>query len=225
MEFSGVIFDMDGVLVDSEPLWREAMMSVFLGVGVKLSEEDCAATTGLRMDEVIDRWYARFPWKGKSKEVLHEEVIDEVIRLIQLKAQPMEGILALLESLQKSNIAIAVASSSPLRMIEAVLDRFEIRSYFKAMNSAEQEEFGKPHPAVYLSAIQKLGIDVKKLVAIEDSENGMRAAQAAGLFTVVIPDPEFAVEALQQKADMTVRSAADLSIAVLTNALLQHHCG
>ena len=78
--FEAVIFDMDGVLIDSEPFWRQAEIKVFGSVGIHLTEQDCMQTTGYRFDEVVNFWWHKQPWQGKTKEEIHDEVIDEIDR-------------------------------------------------------------------------------------------------------------------------------------------------
>src|SRR3990172_10568883 len=87
-----VIYDMDGLIIDSEPLWQEAEISVFKSVNVNLSKEDCMKVMGMRTDEVVDYWFRRFPWKGPSRTEITSEIIRELIELIKEKGELMEGV-------------------------------------------------------------------------------------------------------------------------------------
>lgn len=190
MKMDAVIFDMDGVLIDSEPLWRQAEVSIFGKFGIHITEEMCFQTTGMRVDEVVRYWSERLgkpetdPWLQ-----IETEMVDEVIRLVHLHAEPMKGVLDLLAELQRKNIPLALCSSSPSRLINGVLEALKIRGYFKVVQSAEKEAYGKPHPAVYLQAALQLGMAPERCLAIEDSVNGCISAKAAKMKVVAVPEP------------------------------------
>ena len=98
-----VIFDMDGTLFDSEPLWQIAEFEVFSTVGVTLTTEMMHSTIGLRIDEVIAYWFTQFPWTGKSQEQIHDEIVDRVIGLVQERGSLLPGVVdALAQSCRTS---------------------------------------------------------------------------------------------------------------------------
>lgn len=210
MKMEAVIFDMDGVLIDSEPLWRRAEVQVFGKFGIQITEEMCFQTTGMRVDEVVRFWSERLgnpetdPW-----ELIEREMVDEVIRLVHLHAEPMHGVLDLLSELQRRNVPLALCSSSPTRLIEGVLDALKIERFFSVVQSAEKEEFGKPHPAVYLKAATKLGISPDRCVAIEDSVNGCISAKAAKMKVVSVPEPHARSDKRYGIADWMVETLSD----------------
>ena len=142
-----VIFDMDGLLIDSEPLWGQAMREVFASVGVELSMELASHTTGLRTAEVVDYWHNYFKWKGKSTEQVTNEIIDSVTDKIIKKGKPMKGLDYILDFFEKRKFKMGLASSSPLRLIDAATTHFGIKDRFQVISSAEFESHGKPHPA------------------------------------------------------------------------------
>jgi mannitol-1-/sugar-/sorbitol-6-/2-deoxyglucose-6-phosphatase len=184
-----VIYDMDGILIDSEPLWRRAEIDVFRQVGVHLSEDMCRQTTGLRMDETVDYWYRRFRWRGASKKQIIEMVYKEVIHLVKTEGFANEGVYSSLEFVREQGAKSALASTSDMALIGAVLEKLQLKDRFAVIHSAEFEVYGKPHPAVYLSTARQLGVDPTSCVAIEDSINGMVAAKAARMKCIAIPDP------------------------------------
>ena len=186
-----VIYDMDGVLIDSEPLWKIAEIEVFRTVGIELTIEMCNLTMGYRTDEVVEYWYNRQPWDNKTQEQVKNEMIDKVAELIKEQGKPMKGLIESLDYFKSKGFKIAVASSSVLKLINAVVDHLNIRQYFEELVSAEQEEFGKPHPAVYISAAKKIGIPTVNCMAIEDSFHGCIAAKAAKMKVIAIPDPSY----------------------------------
>jgi mannitol-1-/sugar-/sorbitol-6-/2-deoxyglucose-6-phosphatase len=183
-----VIFDMDGLLIDSEPYWRKSMIAVLSTVGLHLTEHQCAATTGLRFDQVLDYWYALQPWSGKSVASVHEEVLTQMEDAILNHAHIMPGALDAIAWCRAHNLRIAIASSSAKRLIEACVCRLDAVGVFDKLVSAEYETHGKPHPAVFLQAANLLGVAPEKCVVLEDSYNGMIAAKAAQMTCVMIPD-------------------------------------
>lgn len=183
-----VIFDMDGLLVDSEPLWGIALREVFATVGVQLSPELTHLTTGLRTKEVVSYWHRYFKWEGKSPEQVTEEIIDNVIGKIIAEGRPMEGVEYILGFFREKGFKLGLASSSPLRLIRAVLVHLGLTDYFQAVYSAEFEDYGKPHPAVYLACAKALGSDPLECMAFEDSVTGMIAGKAARMAVVVVPE-------------------------------------
>jgi sugar-phosphatase len=183
-----VIFDMDGLLVDSEPLWTEAMQEVFASVGVEMSAELAMKTTGLRTAEVVNYWYDYFKWQGKSKEQVAEEILASIQNKVQTEGVLMEGTSYILEFFKERKVKIGLASSSPLQFINFTLQHFGLGSYFNAVASAEHEPYGKPHPAVYLSCASQLNSEPLQCLAFEDSINGMVAAKAARMKVVVVPE-------------------------------------
>jgi len=207
-----VIFDMDGVLIDSEPLWRRAEREVFGNVGLALTKEMCMGTMGLRLDEVVAYWYERFPWTGKSPGQVEEEVLSEMYRLIADEGEPLAGVQETLDVVRGSGLALAIASSSPSGLIEAVVDKLEIRDYFSVMCSADEDALGKPDPAVYLRTAERLSVDPRACLVFEDSLLGVRAAKAAGMTVVAVPaadqydDPRF------HEADFKVPSLGEFSL-------------
>jgi sugar-phosphatase len=183
-----VIFDMDGLLIDSEPLWGKAMREVFATVGVELTPELTSQTTGLRTVEVVDYWHDHFQWNGKSREQVTSEIIDAVIAKILAQGTAMEGLHYILDYFRTKNFKLGLASSSPMRLITSALEHLEITGYFNAIRSAEFESHGKPHPAVYLACAEALNSHPLHCLAFEDSVTGMIAAKAARMKVVVVPE-------------------------------------
>lgn len=212
---------MDGLLVDSEPLWGVAMREVFATVGVSLSPELTHKTTGLRTREVVSYWHSYFKWEGKSAEQVTNEIIDSVTAKIIAEGKAMEGLLYILEFFKAKGFKTGLASSSPLRLIEAVLAHLDIREYFQAVYSAEFEDYGKPHPAVYLACARALHADPLDCIAFEDSVTGMTAAKAARMTTVVVPEPHNRHDPRYALANMQLDSLLDFNDQRLT-LLLQH---
>lgn len=210
----GVIYDMDGVLVDSEPLWKRAMIEVWATVGSTITEDDCRHTQGLRIDEVAGIWARRHGWEGVTPSQVARATVARVVELVHTEATLLPGVETSLEFFGRRGLPRGIASSSDLALIRAVVDAFGLRDCFSVLVSAEHEEFGKPHPGVYLRAARELGLDPSRCVAIEDSPNGVIAAKAARMRVLCVPDPAFRGDPRIGPADVVLDSLADVGDAV-----------
>lgn len=182
------IFDMDGLLIDSEPLWREAETAIFNALGAPVTYDMLDETEGMREDQVIAHWYSKFPWEGKSTGEIEEEIKEKILDLVREKGEPKKGVTYILDFLKSKNIKMAIASSSHMLLIKAVVEKFEIEDYFDILHSGELEKLGKPDPAIYLTTLEKLDISPQQTIAFEDSLNGLKAAKAAGITCFAVPE-------------------------------------
>lgn len=212
-----VIFDMDGLIIDSEPFWRRAQVLAFESVGLSLNAEDMKYTMGRRIDEVVAHWYHERPWSGKSQKDIETLIVDKVIELVKAEGKLLPGVKQSLKLLQKLDIPIAIASSSATEIIDAVVDAFGIRTYFSHIYSAEHETHGKPHPGVYISTANLLGVPPHKCLAIEDSPSGVLSAKAAKMLCVAVPEFENNNHPYIQIADVIVDSLEDLDENLITS--------
>ncbi len=213
-DFEAVIFDMDGVLIDSEPLWKIAMEEVFLSVGCNLTRKDFQRTVGLRLDEVIEYWYNVAGWEGVSPKEVEKRIVERMISLIQENGEPLEGVIETLNYLSEHSFKIGLATSSYNILIETVLNALNIRDRFEVVHSAEDEEYGKPHPAVYLTVAEKLGVNPLKCMVIEDSLNGIIAGKAARMKVVCIPEKTHHPEPKLVIADATFENMQQMLMAM-----------
>lgn len=202
-----VIFDMDGLLIDSEPLWDLSMQEVFSTLGVDITSELAAQTRGLRTREVVNYWHNYFKWESpKTPEVVGSEIIETVTNKILSEGAAMEGLQYILDYFSEKDMKLGLASSSPQSLIDCVLDHLNIRSYFQAVYSAEFEPYGKPHPAVYLTCAKELNASPVRCLAFEDSVNGMVAAKAARMKVVAVPEPHNQIDKRYGLADLQLPS-------------------
>jgi len=206
------IFDMDGLLIDSEPLWQEAEITVFRSVGVTLTRELCRETVGVRLDGVVRHWYEKSPWQGESLEAVEARILDVVSRLVVERGKPMPGVKETIDILSAAKYELAVASSSPMQLIRTALEKLGMIDYFSALHSADAEDEGKPNPAVYISAMSRLGVEPNNCIAFEDSAIGVRAAKSAGAWVIAVPDPTDASNPGFANADVVLSSLADFSL-------------
>ena len=150
---------MDGLLIDSEILWHEAEIAILGGLGVPLAAEGCRSTKGMFVDEVTAHWYSLHPWPGATPtpDEVAVTIVDRVIELITTKGELKPGAEHAIGLCRDRGLPLAVASSSQYRLIDAALAHFGLRDSFELVHSAEDEDYGKPHPAVFLTAATKLG--------------------------------------------------------------------
>ena len=209
------IFDMDGLLIDSEPLWRAAEVDVFGTVGVPLTEDMCRETTGLRHDVVVRYWHERFPWDDPGLDDMTTRLLEAAQALIVDRGTLMPGAEDAIRLAHQQGLRLAIASSSPRSLIEAVVQKFDLGDYFSALHSADDEKAGKPDPAVYLSTMSILNVAAKDCLAFEDSVSGVRAAKAAGARVIAVPDPEAADRPEFGEADVVLSSLEEFSTELI----------
>ncbi len=205
------IFDMDGILIDSEPLWRQAEMQVFAAVGLELSEAECERTMGLRSDEVIRYWYGRAPWAGPSPDELDDQLTALMQELIAEHGRPMPGVGDAIAAARGAGLRLALATSSRPELIGAVLGRLGLDGTFEIALSAVDEARGKPDPAVFLRAARELGAAPGDCVVIEDSQAGVQAGHAAGMRVIAVPPPHLFEAPGYDLADVKLRSLAEIT--------------
>ena len=209
MENNTVIFDIDGLLIDSEPLWNEAATEVFNYYGVSLSIGQYETTTGLRTKEFIQWWFAHFNINLSESVAAEKKIIQSVLDKIDKKGKVLPGVPYIFDFFHQRSFKIGLATSSPQSLIDLVVNKLGIQSYLKATASAAEIPYGKPHPQVYLNCANAMKSDPLSCICFEDSFNGMIAAKAARMKCVVVP------HATQIKAEKW--GAADLKILSLQN--------
>ena len=213
--FDAFIFDMDGLLVDSEPLWRIAEIEMLSAVGVPITHDDAVQTTGLRTDEVVELWYARYPWPDPPKKAIEARIITRLIALVRERGRLMPGVRETLQAVSDAGYPLAIASSSSSEIIAAVLDTLDIAPYFQVAQSAEHEAYGKPHPGVYIEAARRLGVEPWRCLAFEDSPNGVIAAKAARMRCIAVPDSALRNDRRLQAADLILPSLTEFDLSLL----------
>lgn len=214
-----VIFDMDGLLLDSEPLWVRAEMEVFGEIARPLTEEHCALTRGLRTDDVVGYWWARTPWTGPTPAEVEERLIARVASLVRAEGQAKPAARAAVEVARATGRALALASSSPMRIIDAALARLGLEGAFDVVQSAETEPYGKPHPGIFLRTASRLGVEPLACLVLEDSLTGVLAAKSARMACIAVPEAHPAHDARFVIADAIVASLHELTPALMDRLL------
>lgn len=208
------IFDMDGLLVDSEPLWTKAEIEVFGSLGLTLTAADCARTVGLGLDQVVELRHREKPWDGPTLAEVSRRILERVVGLIDSEGAPMPGALAALRFFRERGCQIALASSSDESLIQAVLRRLRLQDAFDWVQSAARLSHPKPHPEVYMVCAERLGRALGECLAIEDSLPGLIAAKAAGMRALAVPDPRLRSDPRYTIADTVLNSLEELDIAL-----------
>lgn len=186
MKYKGIIFDMDGVLFDTERLYQETWKEIADGRNIILSPEfskEISGTNGNYMKQVVEKHYKVSDGRGIMEECMRkmEKKLDS-----QIPIKP--GVYEILECYKQAGVQMAVASSSPVERIERNLRKGRIRDFFSAIVSGKDVKRGKPYPDIFILAARKISCTPSECIVYEDSENGVKAGFAAGCCTIMIPD-------------------------------------
>lgn len=201
---------MDGLLLDSEVLWHKAEVEIFGSLGVPLQDAEGRSTKGMYVAEVVKFWYEQFPWQGPSTDEVVDQLLARVGDLVETEGTLLPGATRALD-LTGERGPLALASSTPMALIVRCLKHFGLLERFETIHSAEFEDYGKPHPGVFLSAALSLGIAPLACLVLEDSAAGVLAAKAATMTVIAVPviedraRPEFSI------ADLVLSSLEDLT--------------
>jgi len=211
-----VIFDMDGLMVDSEPISYKASDTLLRKYGHKLTdvpEEVLKDALGKRVKSFVSE-YMKILDIDAPVEQLMEERSEIFLKDINENLKMMPGLIDLLKQLKANNLKIALASSATLKYINIVLDKFDLRNYFDVILSGDDVKKGKPDPEVYLVAAEKLGLKPSECVVLEDALNGIKAAKAAGCKCIAIPGR---IKQDLSIADKIVISLNDIAMEMLNS--------
>ena len=210
---------MDGLLIDTEPVWRVAEVAVFGELGGELTEEELLRSIGRTIEAVVPGWRRRepAPMNGARRltdAVVEERIIERVAAEVTATGVPMPGVTTTIALLRCLGLPVAIASGSPRRMIEVVTERLGL-GWIEVRCSAMEEPRSKPAPDVYLTAARCLGVRPDRCLAIEDSPSGVRAAKAAGMRCIAVPDPLLAGDPAYAEADVVLNALTELDEGVL----------
>jgi HAD superfamily hydrolase (TIGR01509 family) len=175
------IFDMDGVILDSEPIHFEVDILTMEHFGVQIEKEQLERFVGMTNPEMWHILKLEYQLTSSVEEIIEYQLTEKINRIQLQSIKPIEGIIELIRQLRSHRIPIGLASSSPRRFIEAVLTKLRIAEDFECVVSGEEVPLGKPAPDVYLEAASQLGVNPTDCYVLEDSRNGIAAAVAAGM--------------------------------------------
>jgi sugar-phosphatase len=210
-----VVLDMDGLLIDTEPVWRSAEKEVFADLGIELTEADLLDSTGVRIDELAA---LRLPLDGAGPAEVADRITNQVVDYVKRAGEPMPGVPEAIALFGRSDLRLAIASSSPERLIDAVCTRLRLVD-IDVRCSALDEAHGKPAPDVYLAAARRLGLSPARCLALEDSPSGVVAAKDAGMTCVAVPDPLLTGDPRYDRADLVLPSLTELTEPLLRSLI------
>jgi HAD superfamily hydrolase (TIGR01549 family) len=216
MEFNTVIFDMDGLLIDSEPWWQEAGMETLREYDIELTLEQYHLTTGLRTKEWIDYWFSHFGISKTNALDAENAIVALAIEKIQAHAKPMPCIEYIFSFFAERHFRIGLATSSPLELVDTVVRLLGIAHWLQAVSSAGTLAYSKPHPQVYINCAELLGSSPLQCCCFEDSFNGLIAAKAARMKCIIIPSPDQFHLPKWGAADLKLSSLLEFDESMLT---------
>lgn len=211
MAINTVIFDMDGLLIDSEPIWQKATNKVFESLNICLTNDQYHVTTGLRTNEFLQHWFSFFKIDEGLLQKTEEDIVAMVINEVIATKPLMSGVSYIIDFFKSRGFKVGLATSSPPILIEAVLQTFSLQNSFNSIASANFCNYGKPNPEVYLYCANLLGVNPANCLCFEDSINGMIAAKAAKMKCVVVPYPHQAKDARWSLADLKLSSLVNFN--------------
>jgi len=202
--FSAVIFDMDGLLVDSEPIWHEAERDVARAWGAKWTDEDARACTGKGIPNTAERLAEA---AGVAFETRHTDYLIETFLRLAERVPAKPGAKELVVQLRRLGVPLGLGSSSPRRVVDQVTQSAGFAGAFAAMVTADDVTHVKPAPDIFLACAERLGVPREQCVVLEDSATGIRAARAASMYAIAVP--EGAPDDVAPVADLVVETLHD----------------
>jgi len=206
------IFDMDGVIVNSEPELVKIEIEYMANLGVEITKKDLDEFVGTNSYYMFDKLKKKYNLKKTVNELV-DEVRGIYLDHIQLKenVNAIDGVIPLIKKLHNRGIKMVVASSSPVSWIEKIIETLEIREYFQELISGDFVEDSKPAPDIFLYALDKLNVKKEEAIVIEDSENGVKAANNAGIKVIGYEGDETSNQNLSY-ADMVIKDFNELDL-------------
>lgn len=206
---NAVIFDMDGVMIDSEPLWEKTERILLARRSIDYSPDYRDKIVGLNQRDSGRLLVDTFDLDETVDDIINER-ISILTSIYEKELELIPALVPLLEQLARDGYRLAVASSSPLRVVTFVLDMFSLHNHFLTVVSGDSVGNGKPHPDIYLHTAEMLGVAPAECVAIEDSINGLRSAKGAGMYCIAIPDKRLTPDQFKS-ADVILDSLRELT--------------
>lgn len=213
--FKAVIFDMDGVIIPSEPLWEKTERILLEKRGIRYNPTYRDKIIGLSQSDSARLLKNTFNLPETIQELINER-LEILIKIYEKELKLVPGIISLIKELKESGYLLALASSSPTNVVKYVVDKFSLKDLFSVVVAGDTIERGKPNPDIYLYTAEKLGVCPNECVAIEDSINGVKSAKSAGLFCIAIPDKRLNRNEFQL-ADLVVDNLAHIDVQLIKN--------
>jgi len=214
-----VIFDMDGVIVESEPMHVEAEKQILLKHGVKITAEELRDYTGTTAEFEFNDLIRKYKL-NTTAETLFNEKEDILFRLLEERTEPTKGVIDLIRNLKQRGFKLGIATSGHRKLAHYYLSKLGIESFFDTVVCAEDITHSKPDPEIFLKAAQRLGVEPAECIVIEDARLGIEAARKAGMKAVGYRNPSSGNQDLS-KADWVVSDFTKLDLQELLRASSQ----
>lgn len=211
-----IIFDMDGLLIDSEPVWDKARSIMAAGVGIDWNKDDHKAVMGVSTKEWVDYMINRLQLTISPQEV-ERHIVDQMVELYKRQIPYLPG-AAHAVSLANAHFPVGLASGSPRNLIDTITGDSALKGKFQCILSGDQVEHGKPSPDVYLETARQMKVRPEACVCLEDSGNGILAGKNAGMKVIAVPDRRFPPDPQKlQLADVVLSSLQEFSLETINN--------
>ncbi len=207
----GLVFDMDGVIIDSEPIHIDLTVQVMRDIGKEPLPSEIYEFIGVINEEMWPILIARHDIKESPEELMERQMTYVKKRFFEDKLEPIDGIPQLMQAAKKQGMKIALATSSPRYFAEHILKNVGVEAYFDALVTADEISTGKPNPEIYAKAALALGLEPGECVAVEDACKGIQAAKGAGMKCIGFKNPNSGEQDTTQ-ADFVVSSIRDITL-------------
>lgn len=216
-----VIFDMDGVIIDTEPIYMDIDRKIFKSLGAIITPEEQHSFVGIASNKKwttvmgkcnTDLSLEELMFRGKEEKFQHLKTFESL--------QPINGIELLLKSLKTLGVKVCMGSSSPRRTIELILSKLGFIKYFDFIVSGDEVDHGKPNPDIFLKSAKQFGIDPSRCIVVEDSANGVIAAKAGGMKCVGFKNESSGIQDLS-KADLIIDCFSEENINKVISLIIK----
>ncbi len=209
-----VIFDMDGVIIDSEPIHTELTLNVLKDVGVTPDESEIYEFIGVRNEEMWATLIERHNINESIEQLMDRLKAYKMERFLSSNLEPMNGVVDLLRTVKRKGLKIALATSSPRYFAKYILKAVKVAVFFDELVTADEITNGKPDPEIYIKAAEALGVLPGECIAIEDAYFGILAAKSAGMKCIGLKNPNSGNQDTSM-ADYVVSSLRDINIDII----------
>jgi len=214
-----IIFDMDGVIIDSEPIHIASEKEIFNRMGIRLSDEEHHSFVGTTSEIMWGKLKSKFNLPFSVSELVELNTACFMKNLEnRITIEPIEGILNLIKQLDNEGFILVLASSSHSSQISYILNKLKLSHYFQSIISANDVKHGKPNPEIFLKAAESVHLDADCCIVIEDSYNGVIAAKNANMKCIGFKNPNSGNQDLS-KVDIEIKSFKELSVEMIRSLI------
>lgn len=214
MRFAAVIFDLDGTIIKSEEVWGKAFSAVLNNLGIKTDGVD-PHTRGVSIKsnwpEILKEYNVKTEKTVEELEVLTYTEYEKLIPQVKLN----DGVLEFMDTLKENSTPLALATSTNWKITDKIIEHFKLNDFFENITTGEEVDSPKPAPDIFLTASEKLGVDPRDCLAIEDSATGVIAAKEAGMKVIAVTGEEEDDDENLKDADLVVESFAQISLKAI----------